>query len=51
VKEAIDTSSSTGKMMFQMFGMVAEWERETIIERTSNGKLQRFKSGCWAAAK
>jgi site-specific DNA recombinase len=51
VKEAIDTSSSTGKMMFQMFGMVAEWERETIIERTSNGKLQRFKSGCWAGGK
>jgi site-specific DNA recombinase len=38
-------------MMFQMFGMVAEWERETIIERTSNGKLQRFKSGCWAGGK
>jgi site-specific DNA recombinase len=51
VKEAIDTSSSTGKMMFQMFGMVAEWEREAIIERTSNGKLQRFKEGCWAGGK
>jgi DNA invertase Pin-like site-specific DNA recombinase len=31
VKEAIDTLLSIGKMMFQMFGMVAEWERETII--------------------
>ncbi len=51
VKEAVDTSTSTGKMMFQMFGMVSEWERETIAERTSNGKLQRFKDGCWAGGK
>ena len=51
VKESVDTSTSTGKMMFQMFGMVAEWERETIIERTRNGKLQRFKDGCWAGGK
>jgi len=43
VKESVDTSTSTGKMMFQMFGMVAEWERETIIERTRNGKLQRLR--------
>ncbi len=51
VKESIDTSTPTGKMMFQMFGMVAEWERETIIERTKSGKLQRFKDGCWAGGK
>jgi len=34
--------------MFQMLGMVAEWERETIIERTKSGRLQRYKDGCWA---
>jgi len=51
VKESIDTSTPTGKMMFQMFGMVAEWERETIIERTKSGKLQRFKDGCWAGGR
>ncbi len=51
VKESVDTSSPTGKMMFQMFGMVAEWERETIIERTKSGKLQRYKDGCWAGGR
>jgi site-specific DNA recombinase len=51
VKESVDTSTSTGKMMFQMFGMVAEWERETIIERTKSGRLQRYKDGCFAGGK
>ena len=51
VKESVDTSTGTGKMVFQMFGMIAEWERETIIERTRNGRLQRYKDGCWAGGK
>jgi len=50
-KESVDTSTGTGKMMFQMFGMVAEWERENIIERTKNGRLQRYRDGCWAGGK
>jgi len=48
VKESVDTSTGTGKMIFQMFGMIAEWERDTIIERTKSGRLQRFKDGCFA---
>jgi len=48
VKESVDTSTGTGKMVFQMFGMIAEWEREAIIERTKSGRLQRYKDGCWA---
>ncbi len=51
VKESIDTSTSSGKMVFQMFGMVSEWERETIIERTRNGRIQRYRDGCWAGGK
>ena len=51
VKESVDTSTGTGKMVFQMFGMIAEWERETIIERTRNGRLQRYRDGCWAGGK
>ena len=51
VKESVDTSTGTGKMVFQMFGMIAEWERENIIERTRNGRLQRYKDGCWAGGK
>ncbi|MGD1119800.1 MAG: recombinase family protein [Dehalococcoidales bacterium] len=48
VKESVDTSTGTGKMVFQMFGMIAEWERDAIIERTKSGRLQRYKDGCWA---
>jgi site-specific DNA recombinase len=51
IKESIDTSNSTGKMVFQLFGMIAEWERETIIERTKSGRIQRYKEGCWAGGK
>ena len=51
IKESIDTSTATGKLVFQMFGMIAEWERETIIERTKNGRLQRYREGCWAGGK
>jgi site-specific DNA recombinase len=51
MKESVDTSTGTGKMIFQMFGMVSEWERSAITERTRNGKLQRFKDGCWAGGK
>ena len=38
-------------MVFQMFGMIAEWEREAIIERTRSGRLQRYREGCWAGGK
>jgi site-specific DNA recombinase len=30
-----------------MLGMIGEWERETIIERTKAGRLQRYKEGRW----
>ena len=51
IKESVDTSNGTGKMVFQLFGMVAEWERETIIERTKSGRIQRYRNGCWAGGK
>ena len=51
IKESVDTSNGTGKMVFQLFGMIAEWERETIIERTRSGRIQRYKEGCWACGK
>lgn len=35
--EAIDTSSSTGRLVFQMFGALAEFERNLIRERTQAG--------------
>ncbi len=51
MKESVDTSSSTGKMIFQLFGMVAEWERANIVERGKNGRLQRYREGSWGGGK
>ena len=51
IKESVDTSNGTGKMVFQLFGMVAEWERDAIAERTTNGRIQRYRNGCWAGGK
>ena len=35
VSENLDTTSATGKMMFRMLGVMAEFERDIIGERTS----------------
>lgn len=35
--QSIDTSTSSGRLMLQMFGMIAEFERELIRERTMAG--------------
>ncbi len=51
VKETLDTSSAIGRTVFQMLGLVSEWERETIIERTKAGRLQRYREGCWGPGK
>lgn len=37
VKESIDTSGPTGKLVFHMFAALAEFERELIRERTLAG--------------
>lgn len=36
-KENIDTSGPTGRLMLQIFGALAEFERETILERQAEG--------------
>lgn len=51
VKETFDTSTASGRHFLQMLGMISEWERETIIERTKDGRLQRYKEGCWAGGR
>jgi DNA invertase Pin-like site-specific DNA recombinase len=35
--EGMDTSTSTGKLLFHIFGAIAEFERDLIIERTYIG--------------
>ncbi len=37
LKENLDTSSSTGKLIFHIFGALAEFERDIIRERTIAG--------------
>lgn len=45
LKENFDTSTPTGMMTFQMFGMIAELERSNIIERGKLGQQQRAREG------
>src|SRR6266849_2884254 len=37
LKETIDTTTSTGKLVFHIFGALAEFERDIIHERTQAG--------------
>ncbi|NJD02077.1 MAG: recombinase family protein [Ruminiclostridium sp.] len=37
MKENIDTKSSGGKLIFHVFGALAEFERDLIRERTGTG--------------
>jgi DNA invertase Pin-like site-specific DNA recombinase len=37
LQEAIDTTSSTGNLVFQIFGAIAEFERNLIRERAQAG--------------
>jgi DNA invertase Pin-like site-specific DNA recombinase len=37
LSQNIDTSTNTGKLMLQLFGMIAEFERDLIRERTMAG--------------
>lgn len=37
LKEKIDTTTATGKMIFGVFAVLAQFERELIIERTKDG--------------
>ena len=37
VKNGLDTSSSSGRMMMKLIGVLEEWNREMLIERTNAG--------------
>ena len=37
LKEAIDTNTSTGKLLFTLMSAIAQFERDTIAERTREG--------------
>ena len=50
VKDGIDTSTSTGKMIANIMGAVAEMELENIHEQTLAGRQQKARSGLWNGA-
>lgn len=42
-KELFDTSTASGQFVLTMFAALAQLERDTIVERTTNGRNQRGK--------
>lgn len=43
--ESLDTSSASGRFFITMLGAMAQWERETIDERTFVGMKEAIKAG------
>lgn len=50
VTEPFDTATSTGKLMLSVFGSFAEFERNSIVERSKLGKIRRLKEGYYAGS-
>jgi site-specific DNA recombinase len=48
IAEAFDSASPAGRLMRNMLGSMAEWERDVIRERTTSGRIARLKDGGWA---
>ena len=44
-REPIDSSNPSGRLIFQMLASFAEYERETIRERTQAGQRRAFTDG------
>src|SRR5262249_56920666 len=45
--EPFDTSTPAGRMLVQMLGVFAEFEREMIIDRVINGMERKASKGKW----
>lgn len=45
LEQDIDTSSPSGKLLFNMIGIVAEFEREMINERAAEGRKAAMQNG------
>jgi site-specific DNA recombinase len=49
--EPFDTSTPMGRMLVQMLGMFAQFERDTIIDRVIAGMERKAASGKWKGGK
>jgi site-specific DNA recombinase len=47
VTEPFDTATAMGRMLVQMLGMFAQFERDTIIDRVITGMERKAASGKW----
>ncbi|WP_144504747.1 recombinase family protein [Bacillus mycoides] len=45
--ESLDTTTATGRMMMNIIGTLAQWEREQTAERVSMILNERSKKGLW----
>ena len=45
VKNGLDTVSSSGRMMMKLIGVLEEWNREMLIERTNAGIARTIANG------
>lgn len=50
ISENLDLTSSMGKLLFQLMGTFAEFERETISDRVKHGLKERAKAGKYSGA-
>jgi site-specific DNA recombinase len=51
VSEQIDTTTANGKLFFNIIGSFAEFEKDVINQRTSQGKSQKILKGLFTAGK
>ncbi len=50
IEESIDTSTSVGRLIRNVLGSIAEFERDTIVARTGAGQVNKIKAGhAWRA--
>jgi site-specific DNA recombinase len=49
--EPFDTSTPAGRMLVQMLGVFAEFEREMIIDRVINGMERKASKGRWTLSR
>jgi hypothetical protein len=50
LEQAIDTSTPTGRLMFNMLGAIAQFERELMLERQREGVAKAKAEGKYTAA-